>query len=82
MEISDRDKLISELKAKLNASETEKKLAVAEAVEQKNAELSQKVTEIANLRGEIKSKETENRLKEQSLQKQYENKLKQKEEHD
>lgn len=80
LEISDRDKLISELKAKLNASETEKKLAVAEAVEQKNAELSQKVTEIANLRGEIKSKETENRLKEQSLQKQYENKLKQKEE--
>ena len=80
LEISDRDKLISELKAKLNASETEKKLAVAEAVEQKNAELSLKVTEIANLRGEIKSKETENRLKEQSLQKQYENKLKQKEE--
>ena len=80
LEISDRDKLISELKAKLNASETEKKLAVAEAVELKNAELSQKVTEIANLRGEIKSKETENRLKEQSLQKQYENKLKQKEE--
>ena len=36
-EISEKDQKIAELQAKLDASETAKKLAVAEAVEQKNA---------------------------------------------
>lgn len=37
-EISEKDQKIAELQAKLDASETAKKLAVAEAVEQKNVE--------------------------------------------
>ena len=62
-EISEKDRRIAELQAKLDASETAKKLAVAEAVEKKNEELSQKVTEIADLRGELKNRETESRAK-------------------
>lgn len=67
-EISEKDRRIAALQAKLDASETAKKLAVAEAVEKKNEELSQKVTEIADLRGELKNRETESRLSEKSLQ--------------
>lgn len=79
-EISEKDQKIAELQAKLDASETAKKLAVSLAVEQKNEELSQKATEIANLKGDLKSKDTESRLNEKSLQEQYEEKLKLKDE--
>ena len=80
MEIFEKNKKISELNAKLDASEMEKKLAISEAVEKKNEELRQKITEIAELKGELKNKETENRLNEKSLTDQYEEKLKQKDE--
>lgn len=79
-EISTRDKKIAELQAKLERSETEKKLAVAQAVEEKTAELNNKTMEIANLKGELKNKEAENRLSEQLLKEQYEDKLKLKDE--
>lgn len=79
-EISAKERKIVELQAKLDASETAKKLAVAEAIEKKNEELSQKTTEIADLRGELKNRETESRLSEKSLQEQYEEKLKLKDE--
>lgn len=79
-EISARDQKITELQARLDVSETEKNLAVAEAVEKKNVELSQKAIEIADLKSELKSKETESRLSEKSLQEQYEEKLKLKDE--
>lgn len=78
--ISELDKRIIELQAKLDASATEMRLAVAEAVEKKNEELSQKLSEIADLKGELKSKDTESCLNVQTLQKQYEDKLKLKEE--
>jgi len=79
-EISALDRKIAELQAKLDAGETAKKLAVAEAVEKKNEELSKKTSEIANLMGELKSKETESRLNEKSIKEQYEEKLKLKDE--
>ncbi len=79
-EISAKDQLIAELQAKLKASETARKLAVAEAVEKKNEELSEKNSEIISLKGELKSKETENSLSEKSLKEQYEEKLKLKDE--
>ena len=79
-EISALSKKIIELQAKMDASEAAKKLAVAEAVEKKNVELTQKSTEIAELKGELKSKETESRLNEKALQEQYEEKLKLKDE--
>lgn len=78
--ISALDRKITELQARLDAGETNKKLAVAEAVEQKNEELSRKISEIADLKGELKSKDTENRLNEKSLKEKYEEQLRQKDE--
>lgn len=71
-EISAKDREISELQSKLAASDTEKKLAVAEAVEKKNEELIQKSSEIAELKGEIKNKESESRVNESNLKAQFE----------
>ena len=79
-EIAARDKKIVELEAKLASTETEKKLAVAQAVEEKNVEINQKTMEIAELKGELDNKEVKNRLSEQSLKEQYEEKLKLKDE--
>lgn len=79
-EISALDRRIAELQVKLDAGETARRLAVAEAVEKKNEELSLKTSEIAALREELKSKETESRLNEKSLKEQYEDRLRLKEE--
>lgn len=79
-EISALDRRIAELQAKLDAGETARRLAVAEAVEKKNEELSLKTSEIAALREELKSKETESRLNEKSLKEQYEDRLRLKDE--
>lgn len=78
--LTQKDAQIAALEAQLAASETEKQLAVARAVEQKNEELSQKTTEIAGLKVELKSKETESERKEKSLKEQYEGKLRDKDE--
>lgn len=79
-ELFEKEKLIEQLQAKLTNSETERKLAVTEAVREKEKELSEKVTEITELKSRLSNKETENELKEQSLQQQYEERLKLKDE--
>ena len=79
-EIADKNRIIAELRAKLEASENEKKLAVSVAVEKKNEELTKKTEEIADLKGELKSKETESKLNEKNIKEQYENTLKLKDE--
>ena len=79
-ELAARSQKIIELQARLAASETEKKLAVAQAVEKKNAELAEKESTITKLNGELAIQETENRLSEKSLKEQYENQLKMKDE--
>lgn len=80
LELADKDREIADLKAKLNASETEKKLAVAEALNDIEKKLSDKESEIIGLRGKLQSKETESQLREKSLAEQYEGKLKLKDE--
>ena len=77
---NEKDRVIDQLKAQISGSETEKKLAVSEAVQKKEKELSKKESEISDLKNQLKSKETENELKEQALQKQYEEQLKLKDE--
>ena len=79
-EISDKDREIELLKARLGNSETEKKLAISEAVQKKEKELSDRATEITELRSLLSGKETERQLKEQALQKEYEDRLKLKDE--
>ena len=79
-EIQKLDRLIAELRAQISGTETEKKLAVAEVVSEKDRELSEKTTEITALKSQLANKAPENELKEQALQKQYEEKLKMKDE--
>lgn len=79
-ELAEKNREIEHLKAQLEKTDTERKLAVAEAVQKKEKELSDKVTEIAELKGQLSSKETESQLKEKSIKEQYEDKLKLKDE--
>ncbi|MCI8418802.1 MAG: DUF2130 domain-containing protein [Lachnospiraceae bacterium] len=79
-EIASRDRAIAQLKAQISGNETEKRLAVSEAIQEKERELSQKETEIVKLKGKLSSSETAYALKEQALQKQHENELKLKDE--
>ena len=79
-ELTEKNRIIEELKAKLGNSETEKKLAVSEAVQEKEKELSQKLTEITELKSQLSNKDTESQLKEQSLHREYGDKLKSKDE--
>lgn len=80
LELSEKDRVIGELREQINGKETEKKLALSEAINEKEKEISQKIKKITELEGQLSSKEKESRLKEETLQKQYENALKLKEE--
>lgn len=70
---NEKDKVIEQLRTKLLGSETEKKLAISEAVsekdkereevlEKKNKEFTEKVREIEELRAKLKNSETEKKL--------------------
>lgn len=76
-ESAEKDKLIAELRAQLQANETEKRLAITEAVQtserestqrsqeamaQKDAELAARDREIAELRAQIQNNETAKKL--------------------
>ncbi len=71
---------IEQLKAQISGKEAEKRLAVSEAIKMKEVEVSERLTEIEALKGQLSNKETENQLKEQSLRREYEEKLKLKDE--
>lgn len=79
-ELKEQNRRIEELKAKLENNEIEKKLAVSEALQVKEKELSQKSTEITELKNQLSNKDTENQIKEQALRRDYENQLKSKDE--
>ncbi len=78
--IADKELEIERLKAQLNQADTEKRLAVNEAVLIKEKELNEKVTEITTLKGQLENKENEFQIKENSLKAQYEEKIKGKDE--
>lgn len=71
---------IEKLNARLSAASTEKKLAVNQANSEKEKELAEKDILISKLKGEIASKDNENKLKTQALKEQYEEKIKLKDE--
>lgn len=79
-ELSRKESAIQQLKAQISGGETEKKLAISEAVREKEKELTRKSTEIIELKSQLSNKETERELKEQALQREYEDKLRQKDE--
>lgn len=78
--LTKKDQEIAELKAKLTSSETEKKLAVEEALHAVEQKLSEKATEITDLQGKLTNKETEAQLREKSLMEQHAIELKLKDE--
>ncbi|MGN0267038.1 MAG: DUF2130 domain-containing protein [Lachnospiraceae bacterium] len=79
-ELSAKEKVIEQLRAQISINEAEKKLAVSEALQKKEKELSERTAEITELKSQLSNKETESKLKEKSLQEQYEDKLKLKDE--
>lgn len=79
-ELTQREREIQRLQALLDRAETEKQLAVARAVEGKTRELTEQVTRITSLQGQLSGKETEMQLREKSLREQYDEKLRLKDE--
>ena len=77
---AEKDREIARLNAKLENSETEKKLAMTEAVQQKDAELAEKNEEITRLRSELQLQKQEEELQVQSLKNEYSGMLKLKDE--
>lgn len=74
-ELAQKENEILRLENLLAQAETEKKLAVAEAVQGKEHELSDCVTQITSLQGQLSSKDTEMQLREKSLREQFNEKL-------
>ena len=77
---NEKDKEIAILQSKLDAGEKDKQLALSQALNEKDKELAQKDNKILKLENQIESVEKENKIKEQSLKEQYEEKLKFKDE--
>jgi len=78
--LSQKEQEIARLQAKLTAAESEKQLAVLQAVGAKDQELVAKNTQIADLQGKLTLSAAESRLSLQSMKDNYESKLKDKEE--
>ena len=78
--LAEAERRVEQLKTQLAGSETEKQLAVSEAVRQKEKELSEQASEVAALKNRLDNQETESQLKQQSLQREYESRLRQKDE--
>ena len=78
--LAEAERRVEQLKAQLAGGETEKQLAVSEAVRQKEKELSEQASEVAALKNRLANQETESQLKQQSLQREYESRLRQKDE--
>ena len=76
----EQDKEIAKLQAQLANGENEKKMAVSEAQQLKDKELAEKNTEIIRLKDQLSNKDTEKQLGEESLKREYEAKLKHKDE--
>ncbi len=71
---------IEQLKAQIGKAETEKKLAVAEAVQEKDRELSDKGAEIAKLQNDLALRQKESALRETNLLEKHRDELKLREE--
>lgn len=79
-ELSEKDKEILELRTKLTNAESEKKIAVMEAVAEKEKEVTAKNNVINELNGKLSLSEKETELNIKSLKESYETKLKDKDE--
>ena len=76
----EKDRLIEQLRAQIANNETDKKLAIAMAMEDKNKEISEQSTVISELKNKVSNQEFELTLQEKSLKERYEEQLKLKDE--
>ncbi len=76
--VSEKEKEILELKAKIEKAETEKRLAISEAVQKIEHEKNSIENEKNELRNKLKNKDLEKELSERSLKEQFDEKLKSK----
>lgn len=76
----EKEQELEKLKSQLANAEVEKKLAVSEALKEKEQELADKNSELVKINGELKNKENEIQLKEQTLKEKYEQELRLKDE--
>ncbi|MDO4743225.1 MAG: DUF2130 domain-containing protein [bacterium] len=79
-EMFKKEQEIAQLKAKLDSVNSEKKIAVMEAVGEKEKQLQEKTAEITMLKSKLDVKDTESELSIKSLRERYEAKLRDKEE--
>lgn len=79
-ELSEKDKKIQELEACIKNNEISRNLAISEARQLKDKELAEKNTEIIRLKDQLSNKDMEKQLGEESLKREYEAKLKHKDE--
>jgi len=76
--VSEKEKEILELKSKIEKAETEKKLAISEAVQKFEKEKNNLENEKNDLGNKLKNKDLEKELSEKSLKEQFDEKLKSK----
>ncbi len=76
--VSEKEKEILELKSKIEKAETEKKLAISEAVQKFEKEKNNLENEKNDLGNRLKNKDLEKELSEKSLKEQFDEKLKSK----
>ena len=74
--LSDKDHQIEQLNALLSKNETEKKLAISEAVQEKEKQLSEKQAEIMKLQSDLTLQQKEEALRENNLVEKYKGELK------
>ena len=79
-EIANKDMEIEQLKNKLAMGDSEKKLAVSDALRDKDKEVADYQTEIIKLKSQIENQKAESALKEKSIEENYQNQLKAKDE--
>ena len=74
--LADKEMEIQQLKNKIEMNDSEKKLAINEAVNRKDKILAEKDAGIIRLKGQIDNQKNESALKEKSIEENYKNQLK------
>ena len=78
--LSKKDTEIAELKMQIQAAGSEKTLAVREEADKYSEEINKQKEDILNLQNQLKNQENENKLRQQAMEKEFEEKLKFKDE--
>lgn len=78
--VSEKDREIERLKAQISANEKDKTIEISKAIAEKDREIAEKESNIAELKGEIKSVQKDIEIKEKTLKAEFDAQLKAKDE--